>query len=85
MVHPSNANAVIERARKMNTFRLTKTHRPGGGLFLGLRLHYRTRVISSRWKLVKKKFVKVPDHFVWHVDIGLLTQTFSIYIRKQLK
>ena len=76
---------MIERARKMNTFQLIKNHRPGGGLFLGVRVCYMTRVISSRWKLVGKKFVKVPDHYVWHVDIGLLTHTLSIYIRKQIK
>lgn len=62
---------------------ITKTHKPAGGLFLGLRFHYPITVQDKQFKLVNKKFVRVGPWRVSHLDIGLLTHTISIYIRKQ--
>lgn len=71
----------------MKTFeiKIHKTHRNAGGLFVGARIVYPVMVLPEKaWKLVGKKFVKLPGYRVWHIELGLLTHTFSFYFRKPL-
>lgn len=61
-----------------------RTHRPAGGLFLGLRLVYPIRVLYDcpRFKLISGVFIPQPISFtVWHIDVGLVFWTASFYFR----
>jgi hypothetical protein len=62
-------------------YQIQKNHRPGGGLFIGLRWHYATRIGALKpFKLIGNKFVRVPDHYVWSLDIGLLTHINNMLV-----
>jgi hypothetical protein len=69
-------------------FRWKKTHRPAGGLFLGLRFVYPITVVHDlpQWKLTGGKFVKQPTTFrTTHLDLGLVFWTLTIYFRRPVK
>lgn len=63
---------------------LTKTHRKGGGLFLGIRVVYPVTVTNDRhWKLVNGKLVRRPHQLiVWRIEIGFITHTLTIHFKK---
>lgn len=76
---------IMESRPKSFEVKWSRTHRPAGGLFLGLRLVYPIQVCHNnpKFKLVAGVFIPQPTTFsVWHLDVGLVLWTVSFYFRK---